>query len=70
MTIQDLINQFEIQGKFCIKEWNEEICDCEVIAIGNDFECDKHNIEKDIMERKITYMYAIDNCLNIEVENV
>lgn len=68
MCIRELIDQFEIQGAFCIKVWDDEICDCEVLAIGNDFECDKWDINEDILERKISYMYAIGNMLNIEVE--
>ena len=68
MSIRELIDQFEIQGKFCIKTWDDEICDCGVLSIGNDFECDKWDIDEDILERKITYMYAVGGCLNIEVE--
>lgn len=68
MCIRELIDQFEIQGSFCIKMWDDEICDCGVLAIGNDFECDKWDIDEDILERKITYMYAVGGCLNIEVE--
>lgn len=68
MTIQDLIDQFEIQGAYCIKEWDDEICDCGVLAIGKDFEYEKWNIDDDILNRKISYMYAIDGVLNIELE--
>ena len=67
MTIQDLIDQFEIQGKYCIKTIDDDY-DCDILAIGNDFECGKWDIDENILERKITYMYAADGCLNIEVE--
>lgn len=68
MTIQDLINQFEIQGAYCIKMWDDDIDDYEVFSIGKDFECDKWNIGENILNSKISYMYAIDGVLNIEVE--
>ena len=65
MTIRDLINQFEIQGAYCIKKWNEEE-DYIIFAEGYDFEL-RHYKEKDL-NRNITYMYAVDGRLNIEVE--
>ena len=68
MTIQDLIDPFEIQGGFHIKRWNDAACDCVTLAKGNDFECDKWKIKDKILNRKITYMYAIDSVLYIEVE--
>ena len=68
MTIQDLIDQFEIQGIYTIKTWNDEIVDYDILDEGNDFELDKWDIADDILERKITYMYAVDSVLYIEVE--
>lgn len=68
MSIQDLIDQFEIQGRYIIKTWEEEVCDCVTLARGYDFECEKYDIDEKIRDRKITYMYAIDDALNIEVE--
>ena len=68
MSIRELIDQFEIQGAFAIKMWDDEICDCRVLASGDDFECDKWDIDEDILERKISYMYAVGGCLNVEVE--
>lgn len=68
MTIQDLIDQFEIQGAYCIKMWDDEACDYTTLAWGNDFECDRWDIIEEIFERKIVYMYAVDGMLNIEVE--
>jgi hypothetical protein len=68
MCIRELIEQFEIQGAFIIKMWDDGVCDYTTLAHGKDFECDKWNIVEEIFERKITYMYAIDGMLNIEVE--
>ena len=68
MTIQDLVDQFEIQGAFCIKKWNWDVEDYAVFADGHDFECDRCNIRNCVMDSKIAYMYAVDGILNIEVE--
>lgn len=68
MTIRDLIDQFEIQGAFCIKKWIWEEEDYIILAEGHDFEYDRCNISRNIMTSKIAYMYAVDGILNIEVE--
>lgn len=68
MTIRELTDQFEIQGAFCIKEWDWEKEDYIILADGHDFECDYYDISDDIMESKVAYMYAVDGVLNIEVE--
>lgn len=68
MTIQDLIDQFEIQGAFCIKEWDDYTEDSVTLASGSDFECDRLDIDEEMLEREIAYMYAVDGVLNIEVE--
>ena len=68
MCIREMNDQFEIQGAYHIKKWNDTICDCVTVAKGSDFECDRWDIDDDIMESKIAYMYAIDGVLNIEVE--
>ena len=68
MTIQDLIEQFEIQGAFIIKMWDDAKFDNVTLANGSDFECDRWDIDEEILERKISYMYAVDGVLNIEVE--
>ena len=68
MTIQELIDQFEIQGAYCIKEWDWEAEDYIVLAEGHDFECEKWNIDSGILNSRVSYMYAVDGVLNIEVE--
>ena len=68
MTIQDLIDQFEIQGIYTIKAWDDSVDDCIILNEGNDFELDKWNINEEILDKKVTYMYAIDSVLYIEVE--
>ena len=66
MTIRDLIDQFEIQGGYCIKKYDYEEEDYIIFAKGHDFECERHK-EQDL-NRNITYMYAVNGVLNIEVE--
>lgn len=68
MSIRELNDQFEIQGAFHIKVWNDDIWDYETLIKGTDFEIDRWEIDEDILERKITYMYAVDGILIIEVE--
>lgn len=67
MSIQDLIKQFGIQGAFRIKEYDWEKEDCIVLAEGHDFECEYYNIDDSILNSNITFMYVVDNVLNIEV---
>ena len=68
MCIRELIDQFEIQGAFRIKVWDEDKWDCVTLASGRDFECDKWDVDEEILERKIAYMYVVNDELNIEVE--
>ena len=37
MCIRDMIEQFEIQGAYHIKQWDNRICDCVTVAKGKDF---------------------------------
>ena len=68
MCIRELVDQFEIQGRFIIKVWEDDACDCVTLAKGCDFEYEKWDIDEEILERKITYMYVTNDELNIEVE--
>lgn len=68
MTIQDLIDQFEIQGAYCIKRWKDDCDDYAVLAEGKDFEYEKWELKDDCLNFKISYMYAVDGVLNIELE--
>lgn len=68
MTIQDLIDQFEIQGAYCIKRWRDDWDDYAVFAEGKDFEYEKWNLKEDCLDSAISYMYAIDGVLHIELE--
>ena len=68
MTIQELIDQFCIQGVYCIKRWIEDWNDYKILAKGEDFEYECHKLNEDCMNSKISYMYAVDGVLNIELE--
>lgn len=68
MTIQDLIDQFTIQGGYIIKMWNDEAEDSVTLAEGSDFEYEHYKIKSKYLNKRITYMYAVDGVLNIEVE--
>ncbi len=68
MTIQDLIDQFTIQGAFKICRWDYEAGDEIILAEGHDFECENYSINPRILGKRIVYMYAVDGVLNIEIE--
>lgn len=68
MTIQDMINQFDIQGAYCIKMYDYSIDTIVVLAEGHDFDCEYYDINDECLNMNITYMYAVDGVLNIEVE--
>jgi hypothetical protein len=68
MTIQDLIDQFEIQGAYCIKRWRYDWEDYAVFAEGKDFEDEKWKLNEDCLNSTISYMYAVDGVLHIELE--
>ena len=70
MCFNELSEQFEIQGCFIIKVWKDDISDYEIQAKGKDFELDKLEINEEILEREITYMFANDGVLNIEVKDI
>ena len=68
MTIQELIDQFEIQGAYCIKRWRDDWNDYAKFAEGTDFESERWKIKDDCLNSKISYMYAVDGILHIELE--
>lgn len=68
MTIQELIDQFEIQGAYRIKRWENDLNDYFVFAEGEDFEYEKWDLSETCLNIKISYMYAIDGALHIELE--
>lgn len=68
MNIQDLINFFDLQGMYHIKTWDYKNDDSITLAKGEDLELEKWDISEEVLNRDITYMYAIDGVLHIEVE--
>lgn len=68
MSIRELLNQFEIEGAFIIKAYNEKTEEDIILDEGEQFEYQIWNDENGVLDRKITYMYADKGVLNIEVE--
>lgn len=68
MSIYELLDQLTIQGGYVIKYWDDKICDTVTVAAGSDFEYEHWEIDDKIKTADISYMYAIDGILNIEIE--
>ena len=71
MTIKELMENFDIQGAFHIKKWDNRVLDCVTAAKGENFECYNWDIDEeaeDALNSKIAYMYVSDDVLIIEVE--
>ena len=60
MTIRDMIEQgIQIQGAIQIKKYIDEDETYDVLADGTDFEVEFSDIEEDVLDMKIKYMYSI-----------
>ena len=46
LSIQELKDQFEIQGAYCIKTWDNEKETSITLAEGGDFECEWYEINE------------------------
>ena len=68
LTIQELKEQFEIQGAYCVKTYDDKRNDVKTLVSGTDFECEWSDIKEEYLNAEITYMYAVDGVLNIEIE--
>lgn len=68
MTIIDMMDQFQIQGAYRIKTWNEVFEDYMTLATGTDFEFESCMINDEYLDADITHMYCVDGVLNIEIE--
>ena len=53
MTIQELVDQFAIQGAFRVYRWDYEVNDAVTLASGTDFECEQWTITEKDMNRKL-----------------
>ena len=57
MSIRDLLDAgIRIQGAYRIETWNDDD-DCEIFAEGSMFEDEVGDINDDILEKEIKYMY-------------
>ena len=67
MTILKLIDEVEVQGKVNIRLWNDGMDDYPEEIEIEDFEFEKHKVSDKILNRKIKYMFCVNNILIIEV---
>lgn len=65
LTIRDLIEQFEIQGGYKVMAYNEETDEIMIVVEGYEIRFAK--LEDKYLDAEISYMYAEDNVLVIEV---
>ncbi len=65
LTIQDLLDQFEIQGAYKVVAYNGETDEATIVAEG--YELKNFQIDDKYVDAEITYMYAEDNTLVIEI---
>lgn len=63
MTLRDITDAMTVQGNLTVKQWNEEKETYNILA-----ETDIVIIPENVLDMEITYMYAIDNGLIVEVE--
>lgn len=58
MTIQDMLDQgITIQGAYEIRQWQGD--DCETLSVGSEFEMEQYDIDDDVLNNEITYIYSI-----------
>ena len=60
MTIRDLMEQgIRIQGAFQIKKWDDAEETYTMLAEGSQFEFESCDIEEEVLDMEIKYLYAI-----------
>ena len=60
MTIRDLMEQgIRIQGAFQIKKWDDTDETYTILAEGSQFEFESCDIEEEVLDMEIKYLYAI-----------
>lgn len=72
MTVNDLLEQFEIQGALRVQRWDDETNDMEVFYDSDEHENALVNHGYDWLNRNITYMYATTtyNRRDIEIPQI
>ena len=72
MTVNDLLEQFEIQGALRVQRWDDETNDMEVFYDSDEHENTLVNHGYDWLNRNITYMYATTtyNRRDIEIPQI
>ena len=67
LTIRDLTEEFEMQGAYHIATYDSKTDKRIILAEG--YEVAFSNIKDKYLDAEITYMYAEDNVLVIEINN-
>lgn len=67
MKLRDIVEQIDIQGKVIVKEWDEQKETDNILMETESFNTFSF---KNVLDRKIEYLYAIDKALIIEVEYI
>lgn len=67
LTIRDLIEQFEVQGKYQIATYDNETEKRKTLAEGYEVKISKNT--RKYMDAEIIYMYAENNVLVIEINS-
>jgi len=65
LTIRDLTKQFEVQGAYQIATYDNETDERIILAEG--YEVGFSKIKDEYLDTEISYMYAEDNTLIIEI---
>ena len=73
MSVEDLLNQFEIEGALCIKKWNSYLNDMEILYETDDHQNDLYGCGEEWMYMNIAYMYPttkFSNETNTEIPQI
>ena len=68
MTVNDMLEQFEIQGALRIQRWNNETDDLDVFYDTDYYENDLLGCKYEWLNKKVIYMYATTTYNKRDVE--
>ena len=68
MTVNDLLDNFEIQGALRVQRWNEEAEDMDVFYDSDDHENELVNRDYEWLDSEIKYMYPTTTYNNNGIE--
>lgn len=68
ITVNDMLENFEIQGALRVQQWNDEIEDVEVFYDSDDHENDLVNKGYEWLQSEIEYMYPTTTYNKYDIE--